>query len=275
MIHSFASRDVQNRSSPHWRPAVFAAKSANPVTSNHEVELATPAVQRKLRTLLAAPEHSVPDAVGVRFHLWGYHVPELLYAEHGNHYHDVNSFRRPLTPFHAKRTRATAGYAGHSVLGHARQKQSGGPPLHQVFADLLPVDRLVPRAVVDDYYARVLPQYAASIGLPVLTVRQLHKLGRTSTLATALRIAKVRLGHDLSFRDAAPGVATSVHRVLAAAGCPVPFCVFLVIAMPRLISDSRKGMANISTPGPGPAIIARQPAPSSTCRTREGALGLN
>jgi hypothetical protein len=30
----------------------------------------------------------------------------------------------------------------------------------------------------------------------------------------------------LSFRDAAPGVATAVHRSLAAAGCAVPFCIF-------------------------------------------------
>jgi len=195
------------------------------VVGNHDVELARPAVQRKLRTLLGAPEHSAPDAVGVRFHLWGYYVPGLLYAEHGNHYHDVSSFRQPLTPFNAKRTERPLATRVHSVLGHARRKRSGGPPLHQVFADLLPVDQ-VPRAVMDDYYARVLPQYAAAIGLPVLTVRQLHELGRTSTLATALRIAKVRLGHDLSFREAAPGVATSVHRVLAAAGCAVPFCVF-------------------------------------------------
>jgi hypothetical protein len=45
-------------------------------------------------------------------------------------------------------------------------------------------------------------------------------------VATALRIAKVRMGHDLSFGEAAPGVATLVHQVLAAAGCAVPFCIF-------------------------------------------------
>jgi UDP-2,3-diacylglucosamine pyrophosphatase LpxH len=215
-------------------PKVFEALSAimndgtmiDFVVGNHDVELARPAVQRKLRTLLGSRELTAPDAVGVRFHLWGYYVPGLLYAEHGNHYHDVNSFRRPLTPFHAKRTERPLATRVHSVLGHARRKQSGGPPLHQVFADLLPADRVVPRAAMDDYYAKVLPQYAAAIGLPALTVRRLHELGRTSSLATALRIAKVRLGHDLSFREAAPGVATSVHRVLDAAGCAVPFCVF-------------------------------------------------
>jgi UDP-2,3-diacylglucosamine pyrophosphatase LpxH len=214
-------------------PKVFEALSAimndgtviDFVVGNHDVELARPAVQRRLRTLLAAPGNAVPDAAAIRFHLWGYYVPGLLYAEHGNHYHDVNSFRRPLTPFHAKRTERPLATRIHSVLGQVRRKQSGGPPLYQVLADLFPVDR-VPKAAMEDYYARVLPQYAAEIGLPALTVRQLHQLGRTSTLATALRIAEVRLGQDLSFREAAPGIATSVHRVLAAARCAVPFCVF-------------------------------------------------
>jgi UDP-2,3-diacylglucosamine pyrophosphatase LpxH len=214
-------------------PKVFEALSAimndgtviDIVVGNHDVELARPAVQRKLRTLLGAPEHSAAEAARVRFHLWGYYVPGFLYAEHGNHYHSVNSFRRPLTPFHAGRTERPLATRIHSVLRHARRNQSGGPPLHQVFADLLPVD-WVPRAVMEDYYARALPQYAAEIGLPALTVRHLHELGRTSTLATALWIAKVRLGHDLSFGEAAPEIATSVHRVLGAAGCAVPFCVF-------------------------------------------------
>jgi UDP-2,3-diacylglucosamine pyrophosphatase LpxH len=214
-------------------PTVFEALSAimndgtviDIVVGNHDVELARPAVQGKLRRLLGAPEHPGADAAAVRFHLWGYYLPGLLYAEHGNHYHDVNSFRRPLIPFRAGRTERPLATRIHSVLRHARRKQSGGPPLHQVLADLLPLDR-VPRAAMGDYYATVLPRYAAELGLPVLTVRQLHELGQTSTVATALRIAKVRMGHDLSFGEAAPGVATSVHQVLAAAGCAVPFCIF-------------------------------------------------
>jgi hypothetical protein len=32
MIHNLATRDVQDRPSRPWRPAVIAAKSANPVT---------------------------------------------------------------------------------------------------------------------------------------------------------------------------------------------------------------------------------------------------
>jgi hypothetical protein len=72
----------------------------------------------------------------------------------------------------------------------------------------------------------VLPGYAAKIGLPVSAVRRLDELGRTSIVATAVRIARTRLARGPSFRDAAPDVAASVHRVLAAAGCAVPFCVF-------------------------------------------------
>jgi UDP-2,3-diacylglucosamine pyrophosphatase LpxH len=214
-------------------PAVFEALSATVndgtvidfVVGNHDVELARPAVQRRLRTLLGVPEDSAADSEAVRFHLWGYYVPGLLYAEHGNHYHDVNSFRRPLTPFHDKRTERPLATRIHSALRHLPRKHAGAPPLHHVFADLLSVDR-VPSATMEDYYANVLSRYAAEIGLPVSTVRQLHELGRTSRLATLVRIAKVRMGHDLSFGEAAPGIATSVHQVLAAAGCAVPFCIF-------------------------------------------------
>ena len=125
---------------------------------------------------------------------------------------------------------------------------------------------------MEDYYARVLPQYAAAIGLPVLTVRQLHELGRTSPLATALRIAKVRLGHDLSFREAAPGGRHQRIELLAAAGCAVPFCVFghshaaCHLRLP-------KRTASISTPATWssdyrPATGGVQYVPDSQRRTR-------
>jgi len=214
-------------------PTVFEALSAtvndgtalDVVVGNHDVELARPAVQRRLRALLKAPGESA-DQEAVRFHLWGYYVPGLVYAEHGNHYHDINSFRQPLVPFRDGRTErppaARLGSARRWLVGRGRP---GAPPLHQIVGDLFSVGRLS-GADLKEYCDNVLSGYAAEIGLPHSAVRRLHELGRTSVPATAARIAKTRLAGGPSFGDAAPEVATSIHRVLAAAAYAVPFCVF-------------------------------------------------
>lgn len=214
-------------------PTVFEALGAivndgtalDVVVGNHDVELARPAVQRRLRTLLKAPRNTAANQA-VRFHLWGYYLPGLLYAEHGNHYHDINSFRRPLVPFRDGRTErppaARLGSARRWLLGRGHPC---APPLHQIVKDLFSVGRLS-SAALKEYRDSTLSEYAARIGLPVSAVRRLDELGRTSVPATAARIARSRLARGPSFGDAAPEVATSVHRVLAAAGCAVPFCVF-------------------------------------------------
>jgi UDP-2,3-diacylglucosamine pyrophosphatase LpxH len=215
-------------------PTVFEALSAtvndgtaiDVVVGNHDVELARPTVQRRLRTLLKEPRNSAADQEAVRFHLWGYYVPGLLYAEHGNHYHDINSFRRPLVPFQDGRTErppaARLGSARRRMLGRGHP---GAPPLHQIVKDLFFAGRLS-GAALKEYRDSMLSEYAAKIGLPFSAVRRLDELGRTSALVTAARIVKTRLTGGRSFGDAAPEVAASVHRVLAAAGCAVPFCVF-------------------------------------------------
>ena len=215
-------------------PTVFEALSAtvndgtalDVVVGNHDVELARPAVQRRLRTLLKAPGDSAADQEAVRFHLWGYYLPGLLYAEHGNHYHDINSFQRPLVPFRDGRMERPLA----ARLGSARRRlpgrgQPGALPFHQIVMDLFSVRRLS-GAALKEYRDSVLSGYAAKVGLPVSAVRRLDELGRTSMAATAARIARTRLARGPSFGDAAPEVAESVHRVLASAGCAVPFCVF-------------------------------------------------
>jgi UDP-2,3-diacylglucosamine pyrophosphatase LpxH len=212
-------------------PRVFAALSAaleqgvgiDIVIGNHDVELARPAVQRRLRALLTPPGDS--DGEAIDFHLWGYHVPGLLYAEHGNHYHDINSFRRPLLPFLDGRTErppaARYGSARRLILHGGRWQL----PLRQVVRDLVWA-RKPNGAAVEEYREQVLPRYAAEIGLPRSAVHQLHELGATSVPSIALRVARARLAGGPSFWEKTPEVAAAIHRVLATAGYPVPFCVF-------------------------------------------------
>src|SRR5512133_830266 len=125
-------------------PRVFEALSAmvndgiaiDVVVGNHDVELARPAVQGCLRTLLRAPSDT-GDQGAVNFHLWGYYAPGLLYAEHGNHYHDINCFQRPLVPFRNGRTeRPPAARFGSARRQLRGRNLSGAPPLHQIVMDI-------------------------------------------------------------------------------------------------------------------------------------------
>lgn len=95
------------------------------IKGNHDVEIFWPAVQRRLRELVAEayaswhrvassgqqPDHplwydtSFPDALDIgdlhtriRFPPWFYHDPGLLYVEHGNQYDPANAFVDFLKP---------------------------------------------------------------------------------------------------------------------------------------------------------------------------------
>ena len=129
-------------------PTVFEALSAtvndgtaiDVVVGKRHVELARSAVQRRLRTLLKAAGDPAADQEAVRFHLWGYYVPGLLYAEHGDH--DINTFRRRLVPFREGRTEPAAG--GSTGVGSATAAWAGRPsppPLRQIVGDLFSVRR--------------------------------------------------------------------------------------------------------------------------------------
>ncbi len=78
--------------------ALRAGVAIDVVVGNHDLELARPAVRDRLRALLL-PAGSAAAAGRLRVHQWGYHLPGLLYAEHGNHFHDINTVHRPLQPF--------------------------------------------------------------------------------------------------------------------------------------------------------------------------------
>jgi len=60
------------------------------VLGNHDLELLRPALQQRLRDALGGGD--------VRFFPWIYHVPGLLYAEHGSQYDDLNAFTTLLDP---------------------------------------------------------------------------------------------------------------------------------------------------------------------------------
>lgn len=81
-------------------PAVFVALgrwlgAGNPITivpGNHDFELMRPDVHRHLGGLFAQAAGLTQPNLNLSVSPWIYHVPGLLYAEHGQQYHDLNSF---------------------------------------------------------------------------------------------------------------------------------------------------------------------------------------
>ena len=71
------------------RDLLSAGVGIDVVPGNHDLELARPAVQRRLRNLL---EDAGPEGGGrIEFHPWILHLPGVLYAEHGHQHHDINA----------------------------------------------------------------------------------------------------------------------------------------------------------------------------------------
>src|SRR5207244_1060016 len=69
------------------------------VPGNHDLELLRAPTQARFCELVgtATGDHDVVDG-SVTFHPWIFHVPGLLYAEHGHQYHDINAVSTLLRP---------------------------------------------------------------------------------------------------------------------------------------------------------------------------------
>src|SRR5215216_381582 len=63
------------------------------VPGNHDIDLVRPSVQELLKESI-----KTELAANIHFHSWIYHVPGLIYAEHGHQYHDINAYTTLLAP---------------------------------------------------------------------------------------------------------------------------------------------------------------------------------
>lgn len=204
--------------------ALRAGVAIDVVVGNHDLELARSAVRDRLRALLL-PAGSAAAAGRLRVHRWGYHLPGLLYAEHGNHFHDINTVHRPLQPF---RRGGSVERPPAARLGGLRRVALRGPArslARDAVSDLLPrhhPDRAARRA----YLAGALPGYAAGLGLPADTVLRLHEMGRASPARTVRRLVRAGLAGGPAFAEQLPAVAAAVHEILGAAGRGAAFYVF-------------------------------------------------
>ena len=68
-----------------------AGMQVDVVAGNHDVALLRRAVRERLADLVLAAAGDSSVMAGIRFHPWIYHLPGVLYAEHGSQYHDINA----------------------------------------------------------------------------------------------------------------------------------------------------------------------------------------
>jgi len=192
--------------------ALAAGVHVDFVSGNHDAELIRPAVRERLCALLGAQ---------VSFHSWILYIPGLLYAEHGHHHHDINTFVRPLYPYAKNDGRLERPPA--AWLGDLRRFPAS--PSH-LWRDAMTGLRGRPSARGRaEYLAGLAPTHADEIGLPEGVLAELHQLASFSPFGVGWRLVSTRLRRG-DRRGYLPTAAAAVHDLLARNQLAVPFYAF-------------------------------------------------
>jgi UDP-2,3-diacylglucosamine pyrophosphatase LpxH len=192
------------------------------VPGNHDIELLRPAVQARFVEIVARSGGGSRAASAITVHPWIFYVPGLLYAEHGQQYHDVNAFPALLGPGSAQQSGQIepplgshletylrglgeaidpAGgekpLGGRSLLQAVRERPSlmlRTAPLHARFAaavlgEMSKRSRFGRPTVRAAYRDEVLRPYAAVIGLDPDAVAAIDRLSAISFRQMTTRLA--------------------------------------------------------------------------------------
>jgi UDP-2,3-diacylglucosamine pyrophosphatase LpxH len=193
------------------------------VPGNHDLELLRVPTQLRFRELVSAGGgHDV--ARSVTFHPWIFHVPGLLYAEHGHQYHDINAVTTLLRPeLPGRPDRLALPLA--SYLSEGRPRFAIHAARHAV---TLSGPSLARRRAA--YRREALTPAAVSVELDASTLAALDRLSETNAVKILRRLAGYALRgascgatqrHDYMHRG-----ATAIDRVLRGAGAEVPYLAF-------------------------------------------------
>lgn len=232
------------------------------VPGNHDIDLMRPAIQSHFTDLLAKAGRQAEIASKVHFFAWLYTIPGLLYAEHGNQYHDLNSFPTLLSPYHPSRPDALELPLGSyfDIFFHHLVERVGAPE-QGIRSPILYLARKYIRHPANlilafpdvfwfawrmlqiiaywaspgcearrkAYQTGVLAEYAAGLDLSIKTVLSLDRLCAAPDARMLLRLIRKLLppgGQPLLHGGYLFQAARSIHQLLQAEGCPVPFYVF-------------------------------------------------
>ena len=190
------------------------------VRGNHDVDLAWPRVEQRLREALTGD--LPPGRAGeLRLHPWIFHVPGLVYAEHGHQHHATNSFSTVLEPWRGRRLgieqvlgdavgelrRRLEEVSGATGTPHGTPRGAGAglrsaPSrlLRAVWAtaSFAPTVARELRRMADmpgrrrrpGYRDQVLERYASSVGLPQATLHALDELSVHPPHQTLVRLRR-------------------------------------------------------------------------------------
>lgn len=195
------------------------------VPGNHDIELLQPALQQRLRTLVARRGGRDMALQRVAFRPWIVHVPGVLYAEHGQQQHDLNHFRGlPAgTPAGGRRgpARPVALCLDESRVELARGRRADRPGA--VLRATARLARAGARLAVGDSgrarsaHERLVREHAAAVGLPVSALLEILD-GAEPTPARLVR--RLAAGGDFMLP-----AARRVCDALSRADARTAFCV--------------------------------------------------
>jgi UDP-2,3-diacylglucosamine pyrophosphatase LpxH len=209
----------------------LAGGSVELVIGNHDQELARPAVQEHLRGLALAADAPAAARARIAFHPFAFHVPGVLYAEHGHRYHAINAAPpalrahlegadEPTTkPLGSLLTAFTYGTCLLDARARAREGARLAPALQRGLATALLARQRPPARTIGRDRA-LLARVARSTRLPEAAVAAIDGLAPPE-------VGILRLLH-LAARDEPTMLraARNVHDVLVREGVATPFYCF-------------------------------------------------
>lgn len=248
------------------RALVTAAVPIDIVAGNHDLELARPAVQRRLRELL---EDGSGGPGRIEFHPWMLYLPGVLYAEHGHQHHDINAAPQLLRAPELADGELVEPPLGSELGEYISRLLEGADPgaqrLDPSLARLIAALRARPAAALEGgrahlHFARALGRHAVRVrragvrarrvtaggdiqpaaavgatGLASGSLADLELLATVTLSRTARRLVRMAVTSRAPRRVPLPGpppsgymrhAGAAVHGVLRDHGDHVPFYVF-------------------------------------------------
>jgi UDP-2,3-diacylglucosamine pyrophosphatase LpxH len=221
------------------------------VPGNHDIELLRPSTPARLARLAAEAAGDPAAAQRLDVAPWIVHVLGVLYAEHGNQYHDLNAWATVTQPWAPRRPGEIEQPLGSQLAAHglglgarpgrtARWARQGAFGL-EAAGTVLGMGSRSRRRRAAEYRAGALGARAEEIGLPPATLAAIDRLSETSPAQMARRVARLAANRARRLPPPAgpadpPNPGTVEDRVIAAAQAidgllaeksrSVPFYVF-------------------------------------------------
>jgi UDP-2,3-diacylglucosamine pyrophosphatase LpxH len=203
---------------------IEAGGSVDVVPGNSDAALQIRFVWEHFRHSLLRGCSTAGPLDSLQLHPWIYHLPGVLYAEHGNQYHEINSFPAVLEGLqkgepHQVETAGSllAAYGPRSDLGTGRSRKEVARWMASLATQMVLASQVRRTAA----YQSLVEHYASEVSLPPALVAELERLGSRAIWRSGLRAlrrsgaarpARGRVPSDSYLKDAALHVHSAARR---------------------------------------------------------------